>query len=116
MSVHTPGKWTIVNEDYDDHIGYTEPEIVCEREDGEDVTIATIRIGLEGTDANARLFAAAPDLLAAARLQLAVDEHLRQCTRCCGVLKYQPCGEYFRLSAIASKALVDAVEKAEGKP
>lgn len=68
---HTPGPWEIYDEEFDDRRGYQEPKIIANGSDSALVhEICTIRIGLKETPANARLIAAAPDLLAACQLAL----------------------------------------------
>lgn len=69
---HTPGPWFYIEEDVDHDGHYSEPTIVteCDGKTGIRKHIATVRIGLEGTEANGRLLAAAPKLLEAAELAL----------------------------------------------
>ena len=63
MSQHTPGPWTIEPEHIDDEDGsYHEPVIMAN--DGM-LIVAVIRVGTGQDEANARLIAAAPDLLTA---------------------------------------------------
>ena len=66
---HTPGPWEIREEEYDETLGYLEPTIIAnaDLDKGLIHEIATIRIGLEETPANACLIAAAPELLEASK-------------------------------------------------
>lgn len=66
---HTPAPWFFIEEDVDIHDGhYSEPMIATETDDqGVRKHIAVVRIGLEGTNDNGRLMAAAPDLLEACK-------------------------------------------------
>lgn len=67
MSKHTPGPWT-AEKDYTTLTGeYVEPMIWAGANTATPKHIAVVRIGLEGTQANARLIATAPDLLEAIR-------------------------------------------------
>ena len=65
MSGHTPGPWKMIPESFEQDgpalpAVYREPSVVA----GER-TVAIVRVGLKGTEANARLIAAAPELLEA---------------------------------------------------
>lgn len=63
MSKHTPGPWRVEPEAY---VGeeYYEPSVRTTQDaSGMSKAIAIVRISLEGSHANARLIAAAPDML-----------------------------------------------------
>ena len=65
---HTPGPWLIEPDHIDDDGAYSEPSIWSTPDDsGKQFAIATIRIGLLGSAANAHLIAAAPELLEACK-------------------------------------------------
>jgi hypothetical protein len=67
MSKHTPGPWS-VGPWFDN---YGEPEIIIEHKaDAGNLVIAVALGGLVGQEANARLIAAAPDLLEALNAML----------------------------------------------
>lgn len=74
----TPGPWEIQPEFYDPKGYYEEPAIVVLDASGDIARrICTIRIGIEGSDANARLISAAPEMLAALKAQEEADRLLR---------------------------------------
>ena len=65
---HTATPWRFIEEDVSIHDGeYTEGRVVSDADEDTGIAkcVAVIRCGLEGTNANGRLIAAAPDLLAA---------------------------------------------------
>lgn len=64
-SKYTPGPWRAIAEDIING-SYLEPSVITDG-DRPTQTIAVIRIGLEGSEANARLIAASPDLLEACK-------------------------------------------------
>lgn len=78
MSGHTPGPWRFHEEDVDVHDGsYTEPMVITETDEhGRSLAIAAIRVGVNGTQANWHLIAAAPDLLKACKMADAYIEML----------------------------------------
>jgi hypothetical protein len=112
---HTPGPWEV------DDCGN-----VC----GEGAALATV-FGAEDFPclpeedydavnvecaANARLMAAAPELLAALRARVVADEHFRNCHQCGADLSGNVwfCGERAKLSGEACRLTVAAIAKAEG--
>lgn len=65
---HTPGPWVVEGEGWEYGV-YREPTVVAGHyADYEPRTVASVRVGLDETDANARLMAAAPEMLAALRV------------------------------------------------
>jgi hypothetical protein len=61
MSKHTPGPWTYSDEYIDEQSGeYSEPIVWAGEKH-----VAIVRVGIESSEGNARLIAAAPDLLEA---------------------------------------------------
>ena len=82
MTKHTPGPWKIQESYISEPIGseptYVEPGVWAESpDDGMDKHIATIRCGLAGTDANARLISVAPNLL---------DDGKKLCNELAGIM------------------------------
>ena len=71
MSKHTPGPWTWMPESFHEDVGYMEPMVHAPLDDrGFAPQVAVVRVGLEGTLANAALIAAAPELLEALKSAL----------------------------------------------
>ncbi len=89
--------------------------IVAEFATGAD---AEMVIDQEQRDANARLFIAAEDLLAALKAQDDVDEHFRTCLSCGADLRGNVwfCSKRGELNLRAKTLRCDAIAKATGNP
>lgn len=99
---HTPGGWKVVPEEFTEDGRYFAPEIASDSDGTRGVSICTIRIGIEGADANARLIAAAPELLEAL---IECADRLERCAKASGT--------HAEMSAIAVKKYRDLIRKAE---
>ena len=98
-TARTPGPWMVGHSDNDIPFIHTERRTICR-----------LKGGYDGEEADARLIAAAPDLLAALRLALPSVEHAYLDVRCHGLGKIAD-----RFEA-ALKAVDSAIAKAEGTP
>lgn len=91
--------------------------IRAEESDGQPylAQVLTCAVGDEQAKANALLFAAASDLLAALEAQSAPAAHFRQCYQCGADLRGNTwhCSEYARLMAKASDMAALAIAKAK---
>jgi hypothetical protein len=108
-SEHTPGPWFALDR-----------LIHLERE-GLDMLIRVARtevrrgvISGEEAIANARVIAAAPELLEAARLEERAERHFRACSGCEDLT--HPCNVYLNLRRDAEIVRQAAITKAEGRP
>lgn len=93
MSAHTPGPWTL--SPYSSIVGIAIS--------GGGFVIAGVRGGREFSEANARLIAAAPDLLALAK------QFASECSECEGLGYHDdgeraPCPDCFDIRAVIDKA------------
>jgi len=97
---HTKGPWRDSGE-YDSHAGYWDTTIVGDGEDVDESFVAIVRSGngREQVEANARLIAAAPELLAALKASMSALEAWMDQGKCLSI--YQQASE--------------AIAKAEGR-
>jgi hypothetical protein len=117
MTEHTPGPWS-VGPWFDN---YGEPEIIIEHKtDAGNLVIAVALGGLVGQEANARLIAAAPELLEAVRDSLSVCQSVsisrdRQVVRD-GCVSYMQTEEWCKwLEDDVAPKLRAAIAKATGE-
>jgi hypothetical protein len=99
---HTPGPWAY--EQWPDSGGFPRPVVVAQG------SRAVACVSREDGYANARLIAAAPDLLAACEAQSAAVEHEGRCVECFSGV----CAEGHRLRYRAAELRGVALAKARG--
>jgi hypothetical protein len=98
---HSPGPWRMIEKRVVDHTGHELVRVTpCTNACGSPRSTTEV-------EANARLIASAPELLAAAKALLDVLDHapIRKVALACGVKLYE-----------CSADLIDAIAKAKGKP
>lgn len=103
---HTPGPWRVA--DYTENA--VSPKLIVQA--GVDVEVAAWFLPTERDAANAKLIAAAPDLLAACKAQEEAEAHHRTCENCDTVTLCMDAEEKFAKAEAMRKA---AIAKAEGR-
>lgn len=115
MSEHTPGPWTCRKANSGEERWWVEADYKGEGP----WYLAECAARPGENEANARLIAAAPELLEAALTQSELVAHNRSCQTCgdrgMSFSRPEPCAKSVALAKLAEKRRADAIAKAEGR-